>query len=64
MLHLNLQRTIIKPEAFDVAEARILAIREWEFDSQGQDEMDYNLFMLSFFQMADVWREGPVKLDA
>ena len=64
MLHLNLQRTIIKPEAFDVAEARRLAIREWEFDSQGNDEMDYNLFMLSFFQMADVWREGPVKLDA
>ena len=26
--------------------------------------MDFELFMLSFFQMADVWREGPVRLQA
>eukprot|EP00618_Florenciella_parvula_P000339 CAMPEP_0119524678 /NCGR_PEP_ID=MMETSP1344-20130328/39584_1 /TAXON_ID=236787 /ORGANISM="Florenciella parvula, Strain CCMP2471" /LENGTH=774 /DNA_ID=CAMNT_0007563249 /DNA_START=20 /DNA_END=2341 /DNA_ORIENTATION=- len=57
-LHLNLQRTTCKPSKFDVAEARRLAIREWEFDSQGQDQMDFHLFMLSFFQMGDAWRMG------
>lgn len=63
-LHLNLQRAIVHQKSFDVARARRLALQEWEFDSQGMREMDKNLFILSFFQMADAWRTGKIAVES
>ncbi|KAH8098941.1 serine/threonine kinase [Aureococcus anophagefferens] len=40
----------------DLAEARRVAEREWDFDSQGRDGLDHDLFNLSFFQLVDAWR--------
>ena len=63
-LHINLQRALIKQKELDISKARALASQEWEFDSQGRQEMNRELFKLSFFQMADAWREGEIEPKA
>lgn len=66
LLHMNLQRAIVPPNAkrFDEKRGRKLALAEWEFDVQGEACMDEHLFILSMFQMADAWRTGPIHADA
>ena len=52
-LNLNLQRAVM--DDFDESKGREIALREWEFDCQGQDALDERLFTMSFFQLADAW---------
>ncbi|KAH8096482.1 serine/threonine kinase [Aureococcus anophagefferens] len=56
-LNINLQQAVM--DDFDPSEGRKIALREWEFDSQGCETMDKRLFFWSFFQLADAWRDGP-----
>merc|ERR1712070_109158 len=53
-LNCHLQHTV-DPWSYDHEEARTIAIREWDFDSQGHDYLDGERFMMSFLQMADAW---------
>ena len=52
-LNLNLQRAVM--DDYDEDKGREIALREWEFDCQGEHALDERLFMLSFFQLADAW---------
>ena len=61
-LNLNLQRAVM--DDYDDTKGRQIALREWEFDCQGEEALDERLFMLSFFQLADAWRDGPIVPEA
>ena len=41
----------------EAADDRRAALKEWEFDAQGADHLNYSRFALSFFQIADAWTD-------
>ena len=47
----------------EAADDRRAALKEWEFDAQGADHLNYSRFALSFFQIADAWTD-KVSADA
>ena len=56
--NMNLQYHVkvnIEGQKFNEEIAERIALREWEFDRRGKEEMDRRNFMLCVFQMADAW---------
>ena len=56
-------RRTTQRRATEAANDRRAALKEWEFDAQGANHLDYNRFALSFFQIADAWTD-EVSADA
>ena len=56
--NMNLQYHVkvnIEGKKFNEKVAEANALREWEFDRRGKEEMDRRDFTLCVFQMADAW---------